>query len=66
MSRPFEPHPRWLAAILAGAAMAVALVVGGIWATLTGTPLLWLFLGPWAFVGLLLIVWGWQRRPRPD
>jgi membrane-bound metal-dependent hydrolase YbcI (DUF457 family) len=55
---------RWWLAMAVGVALAVGLIVAGIWATITGRPLLWLFLGPWAFVGLLLVIWGWQRRPQ--
>jgi hypothetical protein len=55
---------RWWLAIAGGVALTLGLIIAGIWATVTGRPLLWLFLGPWAFVGLLLVVWGWQRRPR--
>ncbi len=51
--------------MVGGAALAVALVVAGIWSTAGGSPLLWVFFGPWAFVGALLVLWGWQRRPRP-
>jgi hypothetical protein len=58
------PDDRAGAAIVGGIALALVMLAAGVWATMTGTPLLWLFVGPWAFVGVLLIIWGWQRRPR--
>jgi len=61
---PFEPHPRWSTAILGGIALTVAMVAAGLWALTADLPLLWLFIGPWVLVGLLLVLWGWQRRPR--
>jgi hypothetical protein len=60
------PSDRWLPAILGGSALTLAMLAAGVWATLGGQALLWLFVGPWALVGLLLIVWGWQRRPRGE
>jgi hypothetical protein len=66
VSEPFQPDPRWLTAIAAGTAMTVVLIGVGIWAIGANLPLLWVFLGPWGFVGVLLVVWGWQRRPRRE
>jgi hypothetical protein len=50
--------------MVGGLCLAGGMLVAASWATITGQPVLWLWLGPWAFVGLLLVVWGWQRRPR--
>ena len=58
------PSERWLPAMLGGTVLLVAMLAAGAWSTLGGTPLIWLFVGPWAFVGVLLVIWGWQRRPR--
>jgi hypothetical protein len=62
----FRPAPddRAAPAIVGGAALTTVMIAAGIWATLQGMALLWLLVGPWAFVGVLLVVWGWQRRPR--
>jgi hypothetical protein len=56
--------PRWLPAMVGGIVLALAMIGAGSWSQLAGTPLLWLFAAPWAFVGVLLVIWGWQRRPR--
>jgi hypothetical protein len=66
VSDTFQPDPRWLSAMVAGAVMTVVLVGVGIWAIESDVPLLWLFVGPWGLVGVLLMIWGWQRRPRRE
>lgn len=58
-----EPDNRAAPAMIVGAAVTVLTIGAGIYYTGQGMVAIWVFAIPWAFVGLLLIVWGRQRLP---